>query len=191
MPYPSSGVYKAHETLTFYVTLFGTACTLEQDVIDAAHDMCEGKLANARLVEVERIYSMEWNDVGSVPHCDSLTIDFLTPTEIFVQKHTLEQLDFSLFVDRLFTRISAIIDNYGEAEFAIPYNMIVNKPFVQAECELHIVKFQTNNQPISGILGNVRYTGDVTRYLPYIDLGCQIHIGKKSTRGCGEYRFEI
>ncbi|MDR0221894.1 MAG: CRISPR system precrRNA processing endoribonuclease RAMP protein Cas6, partial [Lachnospiraceae bacterium] len=42
-----------------------------------------------------------------------------------------------------------------------------------------------------GFVGTVSYFGDVTRYLPYIDLGSQIHIGKKTTRACGEYVFEI
>ena len=43
----------------------------------------------------------------------------------------------------------------------------------------------------NGIVGSVRYKGDITKYLPYIDLGSQIHIGKKTTRGCGEYEFEF
>jgi len=192
-PYPSNGEYKAGEVLVFYVTLLGTACALEQALMDAAHEMCEGKLKDTRLTAVERIYSHEWSDAGAetIPYCDTLTVNFITPTEIFVQKKAATQIDFALFVDRLFARIGSIIDLYGEGEFMVPYNLVAKKPFVKAEYNLSTVVFKTNEQPVSGILGRVQYSGDVTRYLPYIDLGSQIHIGRKSTRGCGEYTFEI
>ena len=192
-PYPSRGEYRAGETLVFYVTIFGTACGLEQYVIDAAQDMCEGKLESCRLANVEQMYSREWSDAGAqtIPHCDTLTVDFLTPAEIFVQKKLATQIDFALLVDRLFGRIGSIIDLYGESEFVVPYRLVAQKPFVQAEYDLRTVAFKTNEQPVSGVLGRVRYSGNVTRYLPYIDLGSQIHIGRKTTRGCGEYSFEI
>ena len=193
VPYPSRGKYEEGETLVFYVTLFGTACGLEQCVIDAAQGMCNEKLAGARLIGVERVYCHKWSDNGaeSFPFCDKLTINFVTPTEIHVQKKMTTQIDFLLFIDRLLGRISSIIDLYGEREFVLPYRLIAKKPFIQAEYDLRTVVFKTSEQPISGIMGSVRYTGDVTRYLPYIDLGSQIHIGRKTTRGCGEYVFEM
>ena len=192
-PYPSKGEYGAGDAFSFSVTLFGAACAFEQAVVDGAKDMCKGKLANAQLVEVETLYRREWSDVGaeSIPHCDALTINFHSPTEIHVLGQAVKQLEFALFIDRLFSRISSIVDNYGESEFVLPYSLVAKKPFVRAECDLRSVVFKTSEQPVSGILGQVRYFGDVTHYLPYIDLGSQIHIGKKTTRGCGEYGFEI
>jgi len=192
-PYPNKREYQRGDELHFHVTLFGVACAFEEEIIDAATAMSSGKLLNTRLVECEQIYNRKWSDEGadSILYCDRLTINFLTPTEIFVKKEITTQIDFSLFIDRLFARISAIIDNYGESEFIIPYNLITKKPFVEAKSDLRRVIFQTNNQPINGILGKVEYFGDITRYLPYIDLGSQMHIGKKTTRSCGEYVFEI
>jgi len=83
------------------------------------------------------------------------------------------------------------MDNYGENELILPYSLMYRKSYIKMECDLRTVKFQTNDQPIIGLLGQVRYYGDVTRYLPYIDLGSQTHIGKKTSRACGEYTFEI
>ena len=99
--------------------------------------------------------------------------------------------DFATFVDRLFWRISAICDNYGESEFVVPYSLIARKPLVRAEYSLEQVSINSNNQPINGFIGKVSYSGDIVRYLPYIDLGSQMHIGKKTTRSCGEYTFEV
>jgi len=45
-PYPSKTEYKEGESLSFSITLFGTACTFDQEIIDAAKSMCNGKLAN-------------------------------------------------------------------------------------------------------------------------------------------------
>jgi len=192
-PYPSKGAYVKGETLHFYVTLFGVACIFEEEIIRAAKFINAGKFADTQLVKCEQVYKRTWSDEGadSIPYCDGLTINFITPTEIFLKKEAKTEIDFAFFIDRLFTRISTIIDNYSENEFVIPYNLVTNKPFVEAKSNLRKVIFKTNEQPINGVLGKVEYFGDVTRYLPYIDLGSQIHIGRKTTRSCGEYTFEI
>jgi len=192
-PYPSKRSYAAGETLSFYVTLLGSAYVFEQNVLDAAAYMCEGKLSATQLTGFEQIYNMEWTDEGAahIPMCEALRVNFISPTEIFIQKQLATQLDFSTFVDRVFLRIAGIIDSYGESEFVVPYHLIYAKPYIETACDFQVVKFQAGGQPITGFLGQVQYLGDVTRYLPYVDLCSQIHVGKKTTRACGEYRFEI
>jgi len=191
--YPSDVEYKSGCELVFYITLFGAVCGFAQKVANAVESMNNGKLANTRLMRCEEIYDQEWSDAGAehISHCDVLTVDFLTPTGIMVKKQATAQIDFHLFVDRLFARIGEIIDNYSDSELVIPYNLVSKKPNVKAEYNLRMVKFQTNGQPISGVCGKVRYMGNVSRYLPYIDLASQLHIGKKTTRSCGEFSFEI
>jgi len=193
VPYPSNKHYKPGDTLSFYVTLLGSACDFKQDLEDAANFMCEGKLSTAQLINCQQIYNTEWTDEGaeSIALCEKLSINFLTPTEIFVNGQLPDKLDFATFIDRIFVRISGVIDNYGEGEFTIPYNLVYNKPHIITECDLHTTHFKTNGQSVTGLLGQVHYYGDVTRYLPYIDLASQIHIGKKTSRACGEYSFEI
>lgn len=192
-PYPSQTQYRTGDTLTFFVTLMGTACAFEQTIIDAAQLMCNGRLASATLTNCLQVYSLTWSDMGAahIPPCNKLSIHFLTPTEILASGKFHNQLDFSTFIDRVFLRICNVIDTYGESEFTLPYNLVIDKPHVHTTCQLQVVKFQTNNQPITGFLGTVQFEGDLTRYLPYIDLASQIHIGKKTTRGCGQFSFEI
>ena len=192
-PYPSKGKYYAGEILEFYVTLFGIAGDCGEEIPKAVQTMCKGKLEHTRLTEIECIYAREWSDSGaeSIPHCDNLTVSFLSPTEILSSKKPLHEIGFNTFTDSLFGRINGIINNYTRNEFVLSYTLIAERPLVTAEYDLKPVDIQTSGQPIRGFIGQIRYFGDITRYLPYIDLGSQIHIGKKTTRSCGEYSIEI
>jgi hypothetical protein len=192
-PYPSRGVYMPGDTLEFSLTLLGTACDYEDDVIDAAKLMCKGMLSGAGLSKAECEYARNWSDAGaeSIMPCGAVTLDFIAPTEILSGKEPVYAPDFATLMGSLFGRIAGIIDNYGESEFTVPYALIAKKPLIIAEYDLKQVRINSNKQPINGFVGTIRYSGDVTRYLPYIDLGSQIHIGKKTTRSCGEYYFEL
>ena len=99
--------------------------------------------------------------------------------------------DFAVLMDSLLGRIAAICDHYGPSEFVIPYALVAKKPYVNAKYDLKRVQINSNSQPVNGFVGKVTFFGDVTRYLPYIDLGSQLHIGKKTTRSCGEYNFTL
>ena len=193
VPYPSKGQYKKGDTLPFSITLFGDACSYAADLTSAARRMCNGKLANCTYNGNELIYDKVWSDNGaeSIPDRGAISIVFLTPAEIFNEKEPAVEVSFNRFIDSLFGRICDIINNYTGGEFILPYALIARRPLVYAEYNLKTVKFQTSGQPVDSIMGTVNYFGDITRYLPYIDLGSQIHIGKKTTRACGEYRFEI
>ena len=192
-PFPSNGHYKSGDKLAFFITLFGSACIFERDVLSAAESMCTAKLKDAELVDAVCDYSRQWSDEGaeSIVPCDKLTVHFMTPTEIRIGGEAITEVDFATLTESLFGRITDIIGNYTEGEFVLPYRLSVRKPLIQSEYNLKKVHLTTSGQPIDAILGTISYFGDVTRYLPYIDLGTQLHIGKKTTRGCGEYVFEI
>lgn len=192
VPYPAATRYKAGETLDFAVILFGNAGIYGPDFVKAANDMCHEKLMNCTLANSELVFDRVWSDAGAenIPLCDEVLIKFMTPTEILVKKQAVCEIDFEAFVDSLFGRIADVINNYTDGEFVIPYALVARKPFVTAEYDIAPIAFLTSGQPINGFVGEIKYTGGITRYLPYIDLGSQIHIGKKTTRACGKYSFE-
>ena len=193
MPYPGKGGYRTGDTLDFAITLFGAACVYESEILSAVRLMCRGKLSSSEIINSEQVYIREWSDDGAetIPYADALTVRFLTPTEILSSKVPVAELDFKKYIDSLFGRIAGVIDRYTEDKFTIPYRFVANIPFVKAEYRLKPIRFKTSGQPINGFVGSIRYFGDITRYLPYIDLGSQIHIGKKTTRSCGEYSYKI
>ena len=192
-PYPSKRYYAAGEELDFGITLCGRACFFEETVLRAVNGMCAGKLQDALVTGAGRVYSREWSDLGaeSIAPCDVLTVRFLSPVEMRSFGKPVTEIGFGLMIDGLFGRIAGIIDNYTDNVFVLPYHLLARKPFVQADNRLRRVRFSTSSQPIEGVIGTVRYFGELTQYLPYIDLGTQLHIGKKTTRGCGEYDFLI
>jgi hypothetical protein len=192
-PYASKTYYYADDTLGFTLTLFGNGCKYGEDFTAAAKEMCRGKLNCCTLDSYQLEYDRVWSDAGAegIAPCNEVLIRFLTPTEILSSKQAIFEIDFETFVNSLFGRISTIIDNYTDSEFILPYILVAKKPFITAKYNIEPINFQTNGQPINAFVGTAKYTGNVTRYLPYIDLGSQIHIGKKTTRACGQYCFEI
>jgi hypothetical protein len=192
-PYPSKCVYKPGDSLKFDITLFGAACDYADDIIAAAILMGKGKFADTEIDLIGSEPFLEWSDTGAeaIPSCSKITLDFITPTTLLSGGKPIYAPDFALLLDSLFGRISAIIDNYGESEFIVPYSLFAKKPFIKTEYDLKQVRINSNSQPINGFTGKVKFCGDVTRYLPYIDLGSQLHIGKKTTRSCGEYIFKM
>ena len=191
VPYPGKEKYEKGDCLNFHVTLFGYACDYTDELIQAVKGMNLGKLTNSECIDAQLVLSDNWSDEGaaSIPKCEYLIVEFLSPTEILKNKSTVLKPGFSDFIDSLFGRVSGIIDNYTDEFFVLPYSYIVKKPNITAEYDLKNVSLKTGGQPINGFVGTVLYIGDVTRYLPYIDLGCLLHVGKKTTRSCGEYRF--
>ena len=192
-PFPSSGSYKEGSTLDFFITLCGCACVYQAAVISAAESMCTGKLQNAAIVDARPEYTREWSDdgAGSIAPCDAIFVRFLSPAEIRSGGAPVKSIDFSLFIERLFARISGIVDNYADRELVLPYHLLGRIPLVRTECSLKQSSFFTNRQRVDAVFGTISFFGDVTKYLPYIDLGTQLHIGKKTTRGCGEYAFDF
>ena len=191
--YPGKEKYEIGDCFTFYVTLFGNACRYTAELTNAVKNMNKGKLSNSECIDAQLVFSRTWSDKGadSIPRCERLTVKFLSPTEILRGKVPILKPDFNDFVDSVFGRIGGIIDNHTDGLFVLPYSYIAARPFVTAEYELKTISLQTMRQPINGFVGTIRYIGDVTRYLPYIDLCGQAHIGKKTTRSCGEYEFKL
>jgi hypothetical protein len=191
IPYPAKERYHKGEALHFGITLFGDACEYREEIEAAVRHMCHGKLENCVLEEAELIYDRIWSDNGAntIPQADHIVIHFITPTELISEQKSVKEVEWNIFIDSLFGRICDVIGNYTAGEFVIPYALFARKQQIMAQYRLETIRFQTNKQPICGVVGEVEYKGDVTRYLPYIDLGSQLHIGKKTTRGCGEYWF--
>jgi hypothetical protein len=97
---------------------------------------------------------------------------------------------FNTFIDSLLARIAAIIDIYGGGEFVLPCRLTLWRLTITAEQAFTKVVIAQGKQPIVGVKVTVTYSGNLTGFMPYIELGSQIHVGKLATRGCGQYRFE-
>jgi hypothetical protein len=199
------------DTLVFSILMFGRAVVYAEQVISAAGKMFgsfAGTHDRVKLRSVSNGYSGEavWaNDSFFAPtpavwtdeHADTIEsiteikVTFQTPTQILRNSRLVPAFDFSTFADSLFARIAAIIDIYEDGELILPYGLLYRKPYIESKEQLRKVTVEQKKQPIVGMVGMVAYSGNLTKYMPYIDLGAQLHIGKLTTRGCGQYTFEI
>jgi hypothetical protein len=204
--------YSVGDTIQFNVLLFGSATRFAEEVVLAARAMFGGVFGGAKqalaLRSVHDGYTnapvlkdgsvsapepVVWNDDGaeSIKKITEIEVEFITPTQILRMSKLASEFDFDTLTDSLFNRISSIIDIYGDKEFVLPYRLPFRKPQIAVEQDLRIVTIKQEKQPIVGMVGKARYSGELTRYMPYIDLGTQLHIGKMATRGCGQYKFKI
>ena len=191
VPYTKKRDYKEGESISFAVLLVGNARRFEQDILAAIENMYCEKLSALRQVSAEKS-SISWNDEGELDSVDSVKLQFLTPTHIPQVMAERDRTKFFYpFMDAMFARISLLLDLYGDADFILPYALLYRKPDVKAVCSFESAKIQQEEFNFSGIAGEVSFSGALTKYMPYISLGSIIHIGKMTTRGCGEFRYEI
>ena len=206
-------IYQVGESFTFNILLFGHAIGWSQAFIEAASNIFQGEFGrtrdSVRLVNIwdgyngdllfdgknqiklpgYRIWSDEFAD--NIAEVNEATIYFSTPLQIRRNKMVVKDIDFKLFINSVFSRIAAIIDLYEDQEFTIPYGLLYRLPKVSMESNFEEIKIQQKGYPIVGLLGKIHLNGALTRYMPYIDLGGQLHIGGSTTKGCGEYQIEI
>lgn len=204
--------YKKGDVLCFNISLFGSAVGFTEHVIKAAEYMLKGRFAtyyncmrlnrvinfftNETVYENEQLigymYEYLWSDAGAIQSINEVKITFISPVQIINNNDELIlDLSFPMFIDRLFSRIADIIDFYEDDEFVLPYNLCFKKPLVDTKSNLFIKTVKQEKQMAKGLKGSLVFQGDLTRYMPYIDLGSQLHIGKLATRGFGEYVFDI
>jgi CRISPR/Cas system endoribonuclease Cas6 (RAMP superfamily) len=207
---PSFGkrLWREDETLAFSLLLFGTAVHFAPEIGAAARTIFDGSFAQTKdalsLVQImdgftgrpagDNLQIAFWSDTSAeeMPPIQGARVRFETPTQILQDHRVVEQPSFAQLMNSLFGRIAAMLALYGAREFILPYALMNQTPQVQAQFDTHrICVQQDKGQHIDGIVGQVTYTGDLTRYMPYLQLGTLLHIGKKTTRGCGVYTMDL
>ncbi|MDR1639700.1 MAG: CRISPR system precrRNA processing endoribonuclease RAMP protein Cas6 [Clostridiales bacterium] len=183
--------YEAGDMLDFSITLIGTGCLWKDELIAAVGEMFQKKLSCLALDSVTVAYEQEWSDEGQLPEVSTVAIHLKTPLVFLSSKALVTEIDFPSFIDSVFVRIAGINDTYGETEFVLPFSLTHRKPKIISENKLESVTIKQEKQPIVGLVGEIRFSGELTRYMPYLDLCSEIHMGKMTTRGCGRYEYTI
>jgi hypothetical protein len=142
-----------------------------------------------------------WTDEYEPNAVSKIELYLLTPMRLLQKaekgsgKELLREPDFAMFIDSLFARIAAITDIYGDSPFVLPYGLCYRKPFVTAEAETEEITVEQERRSkkhvTRGIIGKLQFTGNISAYMPYIELGRRLHIGKLTTRGFGAYSYRI
>lgn len=137
---------------------------------------------------------------------DSITINFLSPTEIIVDKRNSPLLTFTNLIRLIIRRTNEMARQYGSMDYKEdkkPLLEIYNtRELIEESKSIEISNYdmydfliKRNSKStglkmyLKGIRGSVTYRGDFSKFIPLLLLGEQMQIGKHSSFGLGEYKI--
>ena len=135
----------------------------------------------------------------AAPHItDEIELEFLTPTSIKVDGKWTSQLTFEHLIRNLLRRIRFL--NYFHCGEDLDTEIDAYALIKAAQSVRHKSRLQWLQRgryshraeavvPMSGFMGNIRFEGDVTPFLPFICLGEYLHIGHHTAFGYGHYHI--
>ena len=126
---------------------------------------------------------------------DTIALNFLTPTRIKYRDSYITNMEFHIMVRNLLRRVAMMMFFHCDAELKVNFNELIsaakNVDVQHWDLKWHDwERYSTRKNTemkLGGFIGNVTYKGDFERFMPFIALGEQIHIGKSTTFGMGKY----
>uniref|UniRef100_A0A7C6A8Q7 CRISPR system precrRNA processing endoribonuclease RAMP protein Cas6 n=1 Tax=candidate division WOR-3 bacterium TaxID=2052148 RepID=A0A7C6A8Q7_UNCW3 len=128
-----------------------------------------------------------------------IRLEFLTPLRIIYQGRLAQSLDFHILVRNLLRRIGLLSYFHSDQPFKIDFANLINqamkvKTQMASFKTLDWVRYSSRQERLikmDGIVGEVTYQGDLTQFIPYLEIGEKVHLGKGTTFGLGKFAFKI
>jgi len=129
----------------------------------------------------------------------SLAIDLITPLRLKQDNHFQTSLPFHMLVRAALRRISSLENAYGEGEPALDYAGLVrraqNVTLGHSTCQWVELERYSNRQKtamlMGGLLGTLRYEGNLDEYVPLLKYCEKTHLGKQTSFGLGQIQVHI
>lgn len=153
----------------------------------------------------KEIYTSESNtlanpDTGTLKRVEykpvnEITIKFITPVRIKHNGKLISVIEFHHLIKSLIHRITFLAEHWCDTKLEYDWNTLTKKSeFVKIEkCNTKWVEFerystrQKTTMKLGGIVGEVKYRGNINEFLPLLILGSYLHTGKNTTFGFGKY----
>jgi CRISPR-associated endoribonuclease Cas6 len=125
------------------------------------------------------------------PSAQRLRIEFLSPTEIKNQ----ERPEFGPLFSRIRDRISTLRALYGSGPLEIDFKGMGERAAAirMTRCDLQhvdVTRGTGQRHPLSGFVGFAEYEGDLTEFIPYLEIACYTGVGRQTVWGKGEIAIE-
>lgn len=128
---------------------------------------------------------------------DDLDITLLTMTRLKHGKQYVNTLPFHVLVRGLLRRISSLMYFHHGTPLDIDYGGIIKRARqVQTRAEntrwVDWERYSGRHDTritLGGLVGTVRYAGDLCEFMPFIKIGEYVHVGKGAVFGMGWYRI--
>ncbi len=123
-----------------------------------------------------------------------LRVHFLTPTEL----KGADQPEFGILMARIRDRISTLRDLYGEGPLEIDFKAFGERAtrVSMTRCELvpvaaeRISRRTGQRHSLGGFTGLAEYEGEISEFLPYLEIGRWTGVGRQTVWGKGEIAYE-
>lgn len=133
----------------------------------------------------------------------AVTLEFLTPLRLTDQKALVKHPDPVVFMRRLLERCQRLAERYAETdtppsqpEWAQAFHDLAGRAgrlrigvdYTEWQEGWSGSRRQEKYTPIGGLVGIVRWEGEVAPLLPWLLWGQSLHVGKNAVKGNGWYR---
>lgn len=169
-------------------------------LLDAERTILEQNCVKAPTLQVTPV---RIGEIAATLPTHHVALEFLTPIRLIGDNQVLKKPDPVVFVERLLERCQRLAEHY--AETASPPSRddwyTAYQTLSQAARTLSIgvdytvweegwsgSRRQQKYTPVSGLVGIVRWDGDVRPLLPWLLWGQTLHVGKNAVKGNGWYR---
>ena len=148
----------------------------------------------------EEFFILELKKGRELPTIKSgIVIHLKTPLRLKFKNRLTAELPFHIFVRSMLRRISSLYECYGNGEPQIDYRSLVQKAQDIQSRNVNLTWFdwkryssrQGIGMQMGGIVGSVRYQGNLAEFLPFIDMCEILHVGKQTSFGLGQYKTEL
>jgi CRISPR-associated endoribonuclease Cas6 len=128
---------------------------------------------------------------------DVLKLYFLTPVRLKFEEELVSTMDFHILFRNLLRRISLLSYFHCGYELGADFRQLINeaKEVQTRDSNLRWYDWerysgrQQEKMKLGGIIGKIAYSGNLTVFFPYIQLGELIHVGKGTSFGLGKYEI--
>jgi len=131
---------------------------------------------------------------GTPEHVDRVRVRFVTPTELKSGRQVAERPEFGILFGRLRDRISTLRALYGAGPLEIDFRGMGERAAAvrMTRCDLQRMDVDRlssrtgQRHSIGGFVGEAEYVGDLGEFLPYLQLGKWVGVGRQTVWGKGE-----
>ncbi|MFP4445175.1 MAG: CRISPR system precrRNA processing endoribonuclease RAMP protein Cas6 [Desulfosudaceae bacterium] len=140
---------------------------------------------------------IHWPDLEDPPEAgeQTLTVRLQTPLKVKQDGQNAPELSFQGLVRMTLRRIADVLKNFGEGEPDVDYKALLESAGTVRTLQSELAWYDWRNHVSrrdrsllkGSILGSVSFQGQIAVFRPLLDLGRQLHIGRQTECGLGQF----
>lgn len=150
-----------------------------------------------KLLKAETVETLSLS--GPEKQAEVVRVTMETPLRLKFENRLTADLPFHVLVRAMLRRVSSLFNTFADGEPDLDYKGLVKEAervrVVDSDLRWFDWERYSNRQKermlMGGMTGSVTYEGDLTHYLPLLDICSKVHIGKQTTFGMGKIAWEM